>query len=81
MGRAEPRPDAEVAADVLLEPVGAHHALAHVAGMLGDALRRRVRRIDPELDPLEPEAVETPLRQQAQGARGDAASARRGPTT
>ena len=47
-----------------------------VARTFGDTLRARIRRVDPELDPLEAQLGEAPLRQQPDGARRHAVPAR-----
>src|SRR5215204_266223 len=73
---AEPRPDAEVASDVLLEPVRAEHALADVADPVGDALGAGVLDVDPELDPLQAEVVEAPFAQQPKRTGRDPAAPR-----
>src|SRR5690349_19297173 len=74
--RRQERVDRRVAAKVLLEVERAQYSVAHVAAALGDADRGGVLGIDVELDALQAEHVERPVRHEPQGALRDAAAAR-----
>jgi hypothetical protein len=76
----QPRVDGNVGAHVLLQVQRAQNSLSDEAETLGDADRRLVVDVDPQLDPFEAERPERPFRDQPQraarhslpaGGRGD----------